>query len=201
MKVVLYTINSSPFCLQAKDYFNQKGIVFEEKDVELNKDNLHEMLTVSDHFAGVPFVHVVLDDGTEKGLRGFTQGEYDEVFAPVNPASTINSTPVASEVMPPVAVEPTIPATTNQESLTNPSSPVDPVIEDQVPVENNQADQATDSQLGSIMDSLKQKSDVVESAPQDPVAPVVPVVPTTPDTATTARTPLSNTPTIPDFPK
>jgi len=91
MTITLYTIASSPFCTQAKDYLTAKNLAFVERDVEHNKDNLNEMLTVSDHFTGVPFVHVVMDDTTEVGLKGFTEHEFDDVFERLSPQ---NATPV-----------------------------------------------------------------------------------------------------------
>lgn len=78
MKVTIYTITDCPFCKAEKDYLKERGIAFDEKNLESNKAYLPEMLEASDKFAGVPFTTVSKDDGTVVKLRGFTKEEFDE---------------------------------------------------------------------------------------------------------------------------
>lgn len=97
MKVTIYTIAECPFCTQEKEYLTQKGIVFEEKNVATHKEFLQEMLGISDNFAGVPFTHVVKDDGSEVGFKGFTKEEFEQVLFGGQAAAVQNqqaSTPV-----------------------------------------------------------------------------------------------------------
>lgn len=172
MKITLYAIVGSPFCQQAKDYLTSLSLPFEEKDVEFNKDNLNEMLNLSDHFTGVPFVHVMFDDNSEAGLKGFTKEEFDQAFA------TASSTPVpvaaeepAQDMTPASAPAPTVtepdfqpveqhddsPAEQHddssfqQDTLTQP----EPVVSDD---EIQQQQEPEEVQLGSVMDNLAQQS-------------------------------------------
>ena len=80
MKIIVYTITNSPFCTQVKDYLTAKKIPYDEKNVEVNKEYLTEMMTASGNFAGVPFTWFQFDDGSEAGLKGFTQDEFDELL-------------------------------------------------------------------------------------------------------------------------
>jgi len=84
MNVTIYTIADCPFCSQEKEYLTQKGIVYEEKNVAENRAFLEEMLKVSNKFAGVPFTHIVKDDGTQVHLCGFTKEEFDAALVDGN---------------------------------------------------------------------------------------------------------------------
>ncbi len=127
MNITLYTIASSPFCVQAKEYLTAHNLQFEEKDVEFNKDNLNEMLTVSDHFTGVPYIHIVFDYATQAGWRGFTLEEYDQVFqAHVQNQGTVqsNQPSQASDQPQPVATEPVLQTESQQPQEETPDFPV-----------------------------------------------------------------------------
>lgn len=99
MKIIVYTITTSEFCDNIKKYLTSKNLPFEEKNVETNKDFLSEMLTASDNFAGVPFTWFQFDDGSEAGLKGFTESEFDDLLMH---HQLINATPTTNE--PPVSV-------------------------------------------------------------------------------------------------
>src|SRR3989344_9467988 len=81
MKVILYTTSDCMFSKQEKEYLSSKNIAFEEKNVQTNRDFLQEMLNVSNNFAGTPVTKVDKDDGQSVVLKGFTQSEFDNVFA------------------------------------------------------------------------------------------------------------------------
>ena len=81
MKVILYTTSDCMFSKQEKEYLASKNIPFEEKNVQTNRDFLQEMLNVSNNFAGTPVTKVDKDDGQSVVLKGFTQSEFDNVFA------------------------------------------------------------------------------------------------------------------------
>src|SRR3989339_1642504 len=90
MKITIYTIKDCAFSKQEKEYLNTNKLVFEEKDLEINKDFLTEMLAVSNNFAGTPVTRVEKDDGSIAVLKGFTKEEFDTTFG-FAAASTIGS--------------------------------------------------------------------------------------------------------------
>ena len=53
IKVKVYSTPSCPYCVMAKDYLKQKGIVYEEADVSEDEDALQEMVKLSGE-TGVP---------------------------------------------------------------------------------------------------------------------------------------------------
>ena len=122
MKVILYTTSDCMFSKQEKEYLASKNITFEEKNVQTNRDFLQEMLNVSNNFAGTPVTKVDKDDGQSVVLKGFTQSEFDNVFAsnvqaanstiPVPPAPTdqpVQDQPVVDEPVSTPAPDPVIP--------------------------------------------------------------------------------------------
>jgi len=80
MKITLYTVNDCQFSKQEKDYLTSHQLQFEEKNLELNKEFLTEMLAISDNFAGTPVTKIEKDDGQSVVLKGFTQAEFDEAL-------------------------------------------------------------------------------------------------------------------------
>ena len=101
-----------------KEYLNSKLLPFTEKDVEKSKDALTEMLHLSDNFAGVPFTHIIKDDGGEIKLKGFTKGEFDEALltGPVDQPQTSSAIPTDQTTIPAMTTvmstdQPDVPAT------------------------------------------------------------------------------------------
>ena len=90
MKVTVYTTPDCAFSKQEKEYLAAKGVIFEEKDVHLNRDFLTEMLSVSNNFAGTPVTKIDQDDGNSVVLKGFTQQDFDNILN-IN-MQTVNST-------------------------------------------------------------------------------------------------------------
>lgn len=80
MKIIIYTITDCQFSKQEKEYLKSHNLVFEEKNLELNKEWLTEMLAISNNFAGTPVTFVEKDDGTIRVFKGFTKEEFDEFF-------------------------------------------------------------------------------------------------------------------------
>ncbi|MFA5770502.1 MAG: glutaredoxin family protein [Patescibacteria group bacterium] len=198
MKITLYTIKDCAFSKQEKEYLNTNKLVFEEKDLETNKDFLTEMLAISNNFAGTPVTRVEKDDGTIAVLKGFTKEEFDTTFGltpTTNPGvqtpnlgvSTNDSTvpPVNDTPIPPVTE---VPPTPPVESVTPVAIPTPFDSAQGKPVET--PIETTPDPLKSVMDDLQSKVD--ESL--TPVTPVEqPSVPPAPPADPTA-------PTIPDFP-
>jgi glutaredoxin len=191
MKITIYTIKDCAFSKQEKEYLTANKLMFEEKDLETNKDFLTEMLAISNNFAGTPVTRVEKDDGTIAVLKGFTKEEFDTTFglAPM-PAS-----PVAEAGAP---AEPVVPI----EAPVTPAVDVPPVVEtpppqttvpNETPLETPIGDQDLSKEvagpLQSVMDSLKSKSAEPTPAPVPPTEPASapPVVD-------------QGAPAIPDFP-
>ncbi|MEK7597345.1 MAG: glutaredoxin family protein [Patescibacteria group bacterium] len=176
MKVTVYTIKDCAFSKQEKEYLNASKLVFEEKDLETNKDFLTEMLAISNNFAGTPVTRVEKDDGTIAVLKGFTKEEFDTTFgftaSPTtpgseNPTPTVVPPPINDTPIPPVVETPS--AEVVSPALI-PTPPVEtPVVETPV----------TNDPLKSVMDDLQAKAEptpaVVETPPAD--APSIPDFP------------------------
>src|SRR3990167_7340772 len=122
MKVTLFTTSDCAFCKQEKEYLASKNISFEEKNVQTNRGFLQEMLDISNNFAGTPVTKIEKDDGQSVVLKGFTQSEFDNVFAsnvqqanstmPVPPAPTdqpVQDQPVSNPQPDPVVPDPVVP--------------------------------------------------------------------------------------------
>lgn len=209
MKITVYTIKDCVFSKQEKEYLNLNKLVFEEKDLETNKDFLTEMLAISNNFAGTPVTRIEKDDGTITVLKGFTKEEFDTTFGFASPELKAEAgvAPTTAEAVPPA--KPISPTETISPAPITADVPVSPSpipTETLVSEPSNQAtnNQATVSQdpLKSVMDDLQSKVD--ETLPPVP-PPIEPIQPTPTDlTGSTGSTapvvPPEDTPAIPDFP-
>ncbi len=181
MKITLYTIKDCTFSKQEKEYLNTNKLVFEEKDLETNKDFLTEMLAISNNFAGTPVTRVEKDDGSIAILKGFTKEEFDTTFGlvpvssdkPVQPTSTDSTVtpPINDTSIPPVVEAPPAPAVENPQ-------PVNPLTS-----QPNNDSQTNPDPLKSVMDDLQSKSEPVMIPTEQPTSPpsVDPTVPSIPD--------------------
>lgn len=71
--VIIYSTTWCAFCKRAKDYFTQKGIAYEDKDVEQDAAAYEELMKkIGGNFQGVPVIDV-------KGsiILGFDQSKID----------------------------------------------------------------------------------------------------------------------------
>ena len=187
MKITVYTISDCQFSKQEKEYLGTNKLVYEEKNLETNKDFLTEMLAVSNNFAGTPVTRVEKDDGSIAVLKGFTKAEFDTTFG------------FSAEVKPPVEAE------------VKPASPAEavapaPVPTDFPPMETPVTPVVEPDPLKSVMDDLQAKAEPFDSAQGKPTSPVVeqpstapPIQPTMTD-LTNSTTPPADAPAIPDFP-
>ncbi len=189
MKITIYTIKDCAFSKQEKEYLNTNKLVFEEKDLETNKDFLTEMLAISNNFAGTPVTRVEKDDGTIAVLKGFTKEEFDKTFGFI------------AEVKPPSEAEakPTPPV----EAVAPAPIPTDfPPIETPVAQDLSAEASAKADPLKSVMEDLQAKAEptpppVVE---QPPASPAVVSTEAGPTDSTVSTAPPSDAPAIPDFP-
>lgn len=73
-KVVVYTSNTCPYCTMAKDYLKEKGIEFNEKNVQTDAAARDELISMG--YTGVP----VLVIGEEE-IVGFDRARIDAALA------------------------------------------------------------------------------------------------------------------------
>lgn len=218
MKITVYTTSDCQFSKQEKEYLKTNNLVFEEKNLETNKEFLTEMLAVSNNFAGTPVTRVEKDDGSIAILKGFTKEEFDTTFglvptpAPTQAAvgPTDNAVPASPAV--PVSPSPTPANDTPVPPAVETPSPVGavppPVDSTQPPVTTTPSEPiATPDPLKSVMDSLQSKAQDVGSVtppvetpitPPIEVASAVPANSTDTTNSTTPPAPLPNVPE-PDF--
>lgn len=69
-KVLVYTSNTCPYCTMAKDYLKEKGVEFEEKNVQNDAAARDELISMG--YTGVP----VLVIGEEE-IVGFDRARID----------------------------------------------------------------------------------------------------------------------------
>ncbi len=186
MKITLYTINDCKFSQEERDYLKTNNLPFEEKNLEVNREFLTEMLSVSNNFAGTPVTKIEKDNGETVVLKGFTKEEFDAVFggAP-QPVVAVTPSPVGEMVPPtqPVVESPvTNVVASPAPSVSQPVEPVQPVQPAPVVVESLSSD--VSPQVSVPM-------------PQAPAMPPMPSAPMTPTPVETTMTPPPQQPMTP----
>jgi glutaredoxin 3 len=63
LSLVIYTKPGCPYCQQARDYYNSKGISFVDRDAQTNRKYRAEMFKYAD---GDPTVPCIVEDGKHK---------------------------------------------------------------------------------------------------------------------------------------
>lgn len=108
MKITVYTITDCKFSQAEKQYLQSKGLQFEEKNLEANREYLTEMLNISNNFAGTPVTKIEKDDGQIIVLKGYTQDEFDKALAvdPNAPAKQVQPQDTAVVTPQPAAAAP-----------------------------------------------------------------------------------------------
>lgn len=171
MKIIVYTVTDCQFSKQEKEYLTAKNLPFEERNLEVNKEWLTEMLEVGNNFAGTPVTKVEKDSGEAVVLKGFTKEEFDQALgfapAPEATAAPVEGTVPAVQTPAPAPTSETPPAPAVAEV---PTTPVVPAVDPAVPVDPQQVVNAAvaDVQPAAV-------------APQPVVEPAVPPAPTAPD--------------------
>lgn len=72
-KITVYTSNTCPYCTMAKDYLKEKGIEFEEKNVQNDAQARTELMEKG--YSGVPVIVV----GDEE-IVGFDKARLDTLI-------------------------------------------------------------------------------------------------------------------------
>lgn len=74
MKVLIYSTPTCPYCIQAKDFFKENKIEFEDYNVAENHDKAKEMVEKSGQM-GVPVIEI-----NGEIIVGFNQGKIKELL-------------------------------------------------------------------------------------------------------------------------
>ncbi len=72
--VTIYTSNTCPYCVSAKDYLNERGVPFVEKNIQTDPEARKELMRMG--HMGVP---VIVIDGEE--IVGFNKSKMDELLS------------------------------------------------------------------------------------------------------------------------
>lgn len=75
MKVVIYSGSFCPGCIQAKQYFDEKGIDYEVKNIDENHGNLIEMTEV---YGSEVMPTIVINE--EHIIQGFSPKQIEEAL-------------------------------------------------------------------------------------------------------------------------
>ena len=73
-KVIIYSTTTCPYCVYAKDYFENKGVAFEDKNVSIDRAAGQEMIAKSGQM-GVPVIDI---DG--QIIVGFQPNAFEELL-------------------------------------------------------------------------------------------------------------------------
>ncbi len=71
--VVIFTSNTCPYCIAAKEYLDEKGVSYTEKNIQTDKTARKELMSMG--HMGVP---VLLIDGEE--IVGFDKARIDQLL-------------------------------------------------------------------------------------------------------------------------
>jgi len=70
--IKIYSTTWCAFCKAEKKFLTEKGVKFEDVNVEEDEQAAHEMVHLSGQM-GVPFTVITKDDGSRVGILGFDQ--------------------------------------------------------------------------------------------------------------------------------
>lgn len=73
-KVIVYTTNTCPYCVLAKDYLKKKGVEFQEINVSNDREKAMEMMKKSGH-NGVPQIEI-----NGQMVLGFNKPKIDQLL-------------------------------------------------------------------------------------------------------------------------
>lgn len=71
--VIIYTSNTCPYCVLAKNYLDEKGVSYIEKNIQTDSSARKELMSMG--YMGVP---VLIINGEE--VVGFDQAKIDELL-------------------------------------------------------------------------------------------------------------------------
>lgn len=78
--IKIYSTSWCSFCRAEKKFLDDKGVKYEDVNVETDEDAAHEMVHLSGQM-GVPFTVITKDDGSKVGILGFDQSRLAKELA------------------------------------------------------------------------------------------------------------------------
>ena len=78
MEVIVYSSNGCVFCIKQKEFLTEKGIVFEERDINNNDQYYQEFIELAG--AGVPFTIVKEAGEIVSTVTGFNRENLSKVL-------------------------------------------------------------------------------------------------------------------------
>lgn len=184
MKITVYTVTDCQFSKQEKDYLSANNLQFEEKNLEINKDYLTEMMTVGNNFAGTPVTKIEKDDGKTVVLKGFSKEDFDRELG-LAKTEPVAASDILANMKLDGSDQPTTPGMPTPSPVEPPATPsvppsTPPVIEPSIPeapklVEPTTppAAQPSNDALSSILSDLQNKSQQAPSTSSVTTGPVV----------------------------
>lgn len=80
MQVTIYTTTTCPYCKMEKEYFDARGIKYENIFVDQDSKAAEEMVKISGQM-GVPFTVIVDDKGSQTNILGFDQDKINKALS------------------------------------------------------------------------------------------------------------------------
>ena len=169
MKITVYTVTDCQFSNQEKDYLKTNNLNYEEKNLELNKEWLAEMLAVSNNFAGTPVTKIEKDDGSIIVLKGFTKEEFDQALnltpqpdqaqtSTETQASTVPQPPTNEQTPTNIQPEPTqLSPSQNQPNQTDSTTANEQLLSNQPSIPSVEVP-PQDTQLNDVLKKLKENT-------------------------------------------
>jgi len=169
MKITVYTVTDCQFSNQEKDYLKTNNLNYEEKNLELNKEWLAEMLAVSNNFAGTPVTKIEKDDGSIIVLKGFTKEEFDQALnltpqpdqaqtSTETQASTVPQPPTNEQTPTNIQPEPTqLSPSQNQPNQTDSTTANEQLLSNQPSIPSVEVP-PQDTQLNDVLNKLKENT-------------------------------------------
>lgn len=78
MEIIVYSSKSCGYCSRQKDFLNENGIVFEERDVNTNKHHYDEFKALGG--LGVPHTIIKESGETVAVISGFDKQKLSEIL-------------------------------------------------------------------------------------------------------------------------
>ena len=79
-KVSIYTTPACSYCRMAKQYFQNKGVAYDEYNVAADSERRQEMIMKSGQM-GVPVIAIVNDEGKEDLVVGFDESALAQLLS------------------------------------------------------------------------------------------------------------------------
>lgn len=80
-KITIYSTRTCPYCSMLKNWLDDKGIEYENYNVDVNPIAAQRMMQVSGGQRGVPFSTIEYEDGSIEKIVGFDRPRFEAALA------------------------------------------------------------------------------------------------------------------------